>query len=130
MKKIILLGITNLMPTMALAARNPGVNEAGTIFSIAGTLTAIINYIAPALVTIAVIFFIVTVIQYSFTTDEDKKGKAKKGIVSALIGIFVISSFWGIIALVQRSFGIEASGEQQLKEVGDIWGPLGNLGNY
>ena len=52
---------------------------------------------------------------YEVLGDEEKKKKAKKGIFSALVGVFIVASFWGIIALVQRTIGIGSNqfeGEQ------------------
>ncbi len=122
MKKIILLGASSFFPSLVFAA--PPVGSLSTIDSVLLRLTSIINIIAPTLITIAVIFFIWTIIQYTFTTDDKKKESAKKGIINALIGIFIIASFWGIIALVQRTFGVQNAGELGSSGVGNIFDPV------
>ncbi len=109
MKKIVLLGLTLCSPLMALAG--------GDIESVIQQLMRWLGYVAPALIAVMVIMFIWTVIQYSLTTDEEKKKKSRKGIISALIGVFVIVSFWGIIAMVQRSFGIDNQEGNSLIEI-------------
>jgi uncharacterized membrane protein YfcA len=63
----------------------------------------LLKILIPLLISVMVIWFIWTVVQYSMTTEEEKKKKAKKGIINALIGVFIVVSFWGIIAVIQNT---------------------------
>jgi len=105
-----------LFPLVAIAGvAFPAVTFAtdADAFSILGTIATFLSYVTPVLVTIAVIFFIWTVIKYTMTKDEAQKKKAKDNIVPALIGLFIMVAFWGILTVVSNTFGI---GPEQLDE--------------
>lgn len=103
MKKISLLGLASgFMPMMAFA----DASSTGTVDSILEKLVGYVNYIVPALITIAVIYFIWGVISFMTSSDEEAKKKGRTKIINGLIGLFVIVAFWGIIAVVKRTFNI------------------------
>jgi len=99
MKKIISLGaVAGLFPFLAFA-------EADAV-SILGMVGKILAYLMPILITLAAVWFVWNVIQYTISGDEEKKKKAKSGIIQGLIGLFVIIAFWGIIRIVMKTFDI------------------------
>lgn len=103
MKKIISLGaIASLLPTLAFAAN---------AFSIITTVNQLLSYIIPVLISLAVVYFIWGVIQFTVSTDEEAKKGARGKIINGLIGLFVIVAFWGIIKLITNTFGV---GPEQL----------------
>lgn len=105
MKKIILLGsVIGSLPTVAFAA---------DAFSIIATVNQILSWLIPVLIAFAVVYFIWGVIQYTISTDEEKKKNASSAIIRGLIGLFVIVAFWGIIRLVTSTFGV---GPEQLNQ--------------
>jgi hypothetical protein len=100
MKKIFsLVAVFGLVPFLGFAAR---VN----IFDIMTTIADILKIAVPILISLAVVYFIWNVIQYTIAGDEKVKEKAKTGIVQGLIGLFVIIAFWGIVNLVINTLGI------------------------
>lgn len=99
MKKIIALGFVGFAPLLASA-------EISTVDSILIKIIGWLNYIVPALVTIAVVYFIWGVITFISSSDEEAKKNGRAKIINGLIGLFVIVAFWGIIGLVQRTFGV------------------------
>ena len=102
MKKIISLGvILGATPLFAMAADS-------TAFSILGIIANLLAYVIPVLITVAVVYFIWGVIQYTVSTDEEAKKGARGKIINGLIGLFVIIAFWGIINLITRTFGVGA----------------------
>lgn len=108
MKKIIALGLGLVsVPSFVLAAGDP--IQTTHIGYIIDTLIRYLNYIVPALVTIAVVYFILGVISFITASEEEGKKKGKTKIVNGLIGLFVIVAFWGIIAVVKNSFAIEST---------------------
>jgi uncharacterized membrane protein len=104
MKKIISFGaVLGFIPFLAFAA---------DAFSILDVISGLLAYVIPILITLAVVYFIWSVIQYTLSSDEEAKKKAKSGIIQGLIGLFVIVAFWGIISLITNTFGV---GPQQLQ---------------
>lgn len=98
MKKIISFSVLlGVFPLFAFAA---------DAFSILATINQLLSWIIPVLITLAVIYFIWGVIQYTISADEETKGAARKKIISGLIGLFVIVAFWGIVALITNTFGV------------------------
>lgn len=108
MKKILIpvLSIMGFAPVIAFATDT----TAGDIMFTIGNL---LGYVTPVLVTIAVIYFIYTVIVYTMSGDDKKKADAKKNIIPALIGLFLIVSFWGILSVVSNTFNV---GPEQLRK--------------
>lgn len=113
MKKIISAGLVfGFVPSLVLAA------EATTFGSILNVIANLLNYVLPILITVAVVYFVWSVIQYTLTDDDTKKKAAKSGIIQGLIGLFVIVSFWGIIGIVRNTFGVgNSTGLENVPEV-------------
>ena len=98
MKKIITLGLVLSAPLAASAATTFG--------TIIDTLLNYLSYVVPALITIAVIYFIWGVISFMTSSDEEAKKMGRTKIINGLIGLFVIVAFWGIIGVVKNTFVI------------------------
>lgn len=98
MKKIISFG--------AIALSLPFLASAADAFSVIIVINRILSVIIPVLITMAVVYFIWGVIQYTVSTDDEKKKKARGAIIQGLIGLFVIIAFWGIIKLITNTFGV------------------------
>ena len=61
----------------------------------------------PLLIVLAIAFFLYGVIQYYINPNNiAERDKAKDYILWALIGLFVIVSFWGLIEILRGTFGI------------------------
>lgn len=101
MKKVISFSaVLGSMPFLAFAA------DARSIILQIQTL---LNYIIPVLITLAVVYFIWGVIQYTVSSDEEAKKGARGKIIQGLIGLFVIIAFWGIVNLITNTFGVGAT---------------------
>jgi len=87
---------------------------AATIDTILTTLLGYLAYFVPALITIAVIYFIWGVIQFMTSSDEEQKKLGRAKIINGLIGLFVIVAFWGIITVVKSSFGITNAPDESI----------------
>lgn len=100
MKKIIALGaVLGGVPMVSFAAET-------TAWSILGVIGGILGYIMPILITLAAVWFVYNVIMYMISGDEAKKKDAKKGMISGLIGLFIVIAFWGILRIFMKTFNI------------------------
>lgn len=108
MKRILASALVAVSPLIALAqgyAPNQGI---GGLFSFAGS---ILNRVVPLLIAVAVVFFIYEVLMYTIAGDEEKKKAAKTHIIWGIVGIFIMVSVWGLVAILQSTFG--TSGVQE-----------------
>ncbi len=103
MKKI--LGYT----TVATTLLTPLVSFAATskkLTDIIQQLTGYMNDILLLLMGVAIVMFVFYVVKYFFRPDADRK-EAGMYVMYAVIGFFVILSFWGIVNILQNSFGLQ-----------------------
>jgi hypothetical protein len=114
MKKFIPFGIALSFAPLLVSAADA--------FSILTVVNQILATLIPILITLAVVYFIWGVIQYTVSTDEEAKKKARSKIVMGLIGLFVIIAFWGIIRLITNTFGVGPV-QLQRNEIPCIPGP-------
>lgn len=101
MKKIIKISTVFglVFPVFAFAATG-----LGDIFDKGNNLLG--KYIIPMLMTLAVVYFIWGVIQYTLSADDEAKKGARTKVTQGLIGLFVIISFWGIVRIFSTTFGL------------------------
>lgn len=108
------LGVLSLFvaPFMASAQPPAGTVVGGpTIFNILGTVAFILNIVIPILITLAVIYVIAGVIKYVTASDSDAQAEGRTMIISGIVGLFVIVSIWGLVAILNSTFGINQGGQ-------------------
>ena len=75
-----------------------------------GTLiTKIINYanlILGLMMGIAVVMFVFYIIKYFIKADADRT-QAGQYVMWSLIGFFIILSMWGLVNIIQNTFGLQ-----------------------
>ncbi len=82
---------------------NAVVTQSGNI--IAGFLCRVallLNTIVPILITLAVVYFIWGVVQYVLGSSEDAKKEGRDRMIWGLIGLAVIVSIWGLVAILKN----------------------------
>ncbi len=107
MKKILITAstIAGATPLVAFATDT-------NVFDILAIIARVLSVVTPILVALAVVYFIWQIIQYTLSGDDKKKAEAKKNIPTALVGLFIMVAFWGILTVVSNTFGV---GPQQLR---------------
>jgi hypothetical protein len=111
MKRILATVFAGLSPMIALAQYTPNQGVTG-LFALFGSW---LKLAVPLLISLAVVYFIYSVFRFMTTADEAEKDKAKKNMVWGIVAIFVMVSIWGLVAILQSTFGTS--------------GVTGNIGN-
>jgi len=106
MKRILSSIIVSAFPIIALAQYTPN-QGIGGLFSLVGSW---VKMALPLLISIAVVWFIWNVFQYTIAGDEEKKAAAKSQMIWGIIGIFVMVSVWGLVGILQSTFGTSGVG--------------------
>lgn len=116
------IALTFIMPIVSFA-QTSGVNvsysggtattnacqiEITSIAKIFDLAICILRYsVWPLLISISVIVFIVGVIKYIANGDDStKREEGRNFILYGLIGLFVIVSVWGLVGVLQGTFGL------------------------
>jgi uncharacterized membrane protein len=86
----------------------PGGNDA---LDILGVISGIFGVVIPLLVTLAVIYVIVGIIKYATASDDESQATARKSILHGIIALFVIVSIWGLVAILNQTFGVGQGGQ-------------------
>ena len=109
MKKLIVLsGVGILLPFLAFAQNNSC--SGGTLTGFQGLICKagdIMSTLIPVLIILAVVYFIIGVIQYVISGDEEAKKKAKSHIIYGIIGLVVIVAMWGLVKIVTDTLGTQ-----------------------
>jgi uncharacterized membrane protein len=77
-----------------------------TFGTILGVISGLLNIIIPILITLGVVYFIWGVVQYVTSGDAEKKEQGQQHMIWGLIGLAVIVSIWGLIAILRNTFGV------------------------
>lgn len=72
-------------------------------------ISELLNTIVPILIILGVIFFIYGVITYVISNDEEAKSRGRDLMIYGLIGLLVIVSMWGLVAILKNTFGISGT---------------------
>lgn len=90
---------------MTVLAANP---DTGYFENLALGFGRVINYLIPAFLGLALLYFFYGVITYVIKAGDDEARKgARHTIVYGLIGMLIISAVWGFVALGMDLLGIE-----------------------
>jgi len=71
---------------------------------------SILKLVLPIIVALGVVYFVWGVVTYVISSDEEAKKSGKNRIIYGIIGLVVITSMWGLVAIVVDTFGIDAQG--------------------
>jgi hypothetical protein len=97
MKKLIALSLA-LAPLSTFAQIN-NINDISAKATNIGTL------VVTLLISFSVIWIIVNVVRYLIAGGEESRKKAGPAILWGIVGLFVILSIWGLVAILKNSFG-------------------------
>lgn len=78
--------------------------QSATIASIMTTISGILNFIIPMLITFAIITFIYGVISYVIAKDDAAKEKGRNTMIYSIVGLFAIVAVWGLVQVLVNTF--------------------------
>lgn len=79
-----------------------------SIQNILTKITDLFAQLLPVLISFGVLYFIWGVIQYFIADSEEAKTKGRDTVVFGVIGLAVIVSLWGLVGLVNQTFGLSS----------------------
>lgn len=85
----------------------------------------IIGYLNQALfllMGVAIVMFVFYVIRLFMVPSSDDRTEAKNYVLYSVIGFFVILSFWGLVNILQNTFGLQNSRNRP-----STWASFSNL---
>ncbi|HLD34256.1 MAG TPA: hypothetical protein VJB62_00175 [Patescibacteria group bacterium] len=98
-KKLIPFGL------LALPFAAGAVESANDLFNL---VEEILGKLAPMLIAIAVIVLLVAIVNYIRAgEEEEKREKAKSLMIYGIIGLFVMISLWGLVAILSGTFNLD-----------------------
>lgn len=111
MKKILWLTMGFLAPLISFAQFNPNPTAAGqgqNVFTLLSTGQSLMNLLIKVLVGFAVVMIVIGVVRFIMagaSGDEEAGKKAKSTILYGVLGLFVITTIWGLVGIVKRTLG-------------------------
>ncbi len=115
MKKIIkniIILLTLTFPMLSFAQADPSGSlcdgkNIGTLGDVFGWATCLIsNAILPLLFSSALAVFVYGVVKFISNSDSKEQGKGKDFMVWGIIGLFVMISVWGLVNVLNVTFGV------------------------
>lgn len=87
-----------MLPAFAFAATQ-------TLSTVIGLIVGYMNQVLVLLIGLSVVTFAWYVFKY-FIKSNENRDEAGKYVMYSLIGFFVILSLWGLVNIVQNTFGL------------------------
>lgn len=84
----------------AVSAQQTGADAS----SILKTISGILNFIIPMLITFAIITFIYGVISYVIAKEDAAKEKGRNTMIYSIVGLFAIVAVWGLVQVLVNTF--------------------------
>lgn len=93
-----------LLPTVALAAGGGGDSTFETVLT---TISNILNGLIGLLITLALVVFFWGLIKYLAGAGAEGSAAGLKIMMWGAIALFTMVSIWGLVKLVQNTFGVD-----------------------
>jgi uncharacterized membrane protein YozB (DUF420 family) len=114
MKKVI-AGLLAFAPAIVSAQALAPINN---INDVSHKFTSILNTLTVLLISLAVVWIIISVVRYLIAGgDADKRKEGGMRILFGVIGLFVIISIWGLVSILQNSFATTNTASQSINNI-------------
>jgi len=127
--------LKKFLPLLFVMATLPFIASAQPVsYSATGVLDNIsdlLSSILPILVSVAVLYFIYGVITYLIGYDEESKKAGRDKVIYGIVGLAVIVSVWGLVAILTTTLGVgqDAAPNTQISELGVVQGDTSSCPN-
>lgn len=102
--------LTRFSPLLAVAvAVAPSLASAATILNLLALANTVFNALIGLLITLAIVMVFWGVISYLFKSGAEAKSEGLKVAMFGVGAIFIMVSIWGIIRLLQSTFGVTST---------------------
>lgn len=112
MKKFI-AALSVLAPSVAFAQVNRPVTDFNSLTT---KFTGIGNTIVGILIAVAVIYIVYNALMFIINAGGDDRKKYQNAILWGIVGLFVILSIWGLVAILTNTFGTTTGGTGPVNE--------------
>ena len=110
MKKIVIATLA-LTPAIALA-------QGTSLGDILGTIGDLITSATPIIIALALLYFFWGLATFILAAgEEEKRASGRQMMIWGIIALFVIVSIWGLVGILQGTFGVDAGGTTDLPSV-------------
>ncbi len=92
-----------------------GVADAQTLNEAANNIQKIINTLTTAAYLLAFLAFFWGLARYLFAGGDDAKKGAVKTMIMSVVVIFIMTSIWGIVKVLQGTLGIKDNQAQDIE---------------
>ncbi len=107
-KFIPILFILTFVPFLVFAQPIPPSAPSG-LAAVINKISALLSSLLPVLISLGVLYFIWGVIIYFIADDAEAKSKGKDRIIYGIIGLAVIVSVWGLVAILNQTLGLSGN---------------------
>ncbi len=95
-------------PALAALVLVPVLADAAGILDTINVVNRVLRAIVPMLITVALIVFIWGLIKYLMDVgNEEKRKQGIQLMLWGVVAIFVMSSVWGLVRLLQNTFSVQ-----------------------
>jgi len=116
MKKILASLSVAFLPAFLFAATGSG--NFSSLYSTLDSISGFINRLIPFVIGVAVLVFIIGLIQFVTSGgDEDKRKAARDTIIWGIIIIFVMTSVWGLVNILGSTFSLQNAAPSDYPQV-------------
>jgi len=116
MKSITKIGALVLALT-PLAASAQALSSLNNVNQVATRFTSLLNTFTVILIALAVVWIIINVVRYLIIKGPEERKEGGLRILYGIIGLFVIISIWGLVSVLQNSFGTTNTASQGINNV-------------
>lgn len=110
-KKLIPLGLM----AMPFAA---GAVNVTSFDSLVTLVNGILDSLVPLIIGVAVVILLIAIVNYIRAgEEEEKRDKAKSLMIYGIVGLFVMVSLWGLVAILSGTFNLNNTPPQDIDQL-------------